>query len=154
MGDIFGNEHHNDNSEYVQEYIGVNSARKGMVIMLKDQPCKISDITIYKPGKHGSAKALVLGYNILTDKKVQTIFSTSWNVPIPKMDKYSYTLIDVNENDNLLTILDSECHSRDYKLNCDDGLRSQIINEFNNATSVISIEILSCMGQDRILGIK
>ena len=37
--------------------------------MLKGYPCKVTDYSTAKPGKHGSAKATIVGTDIFTGKK-------------------------------------------------------------------------------------
>jgi translation initiation factor 5A len=56
---------------YNFEYSQAGSIKKGSYCMLEGQPCKIIDLAISKPGKHGSAKILLTGINLLNDKKVQ-----------------------------------------------------------------------------------
>jgi hypothetical protein len=45
-------------------------AKPGSLIMLKDCqfPCKVTAFSTAKPGKHGSAKAMITGKDIYTDK--------------------------------------------------------------------------------------
>lgn len=142
----------NDSPEYIQEYIGANSVKKGSIVMLKNRPCRISDIAISKPGKHGSAKAVMTGYDIITDKKIQTFYITSDNVPVPKIEKQVYLLMDIN--DDILTVLDNSGKSQDYKFNCDNELQSKIIESFSNPNNETYIEILTCIGHNRITDLK
>jgi len=45
--------------------------RKGVFVIMKDNPCKVSELKISKTGKHGSSKANMVGYDIITNKKYQ-----------------------------------------------------------------------------------
>jgi len=45
--------------------------RKNVFVILKDCPCKISDLKISKTGKHGSSKANMVGYDLVTGRKYQ-----------------------------------------------------------------------------------
>jgi translation initiation factor 5A len=42
----------------------------GKYLMMKDEkyPCKVTQFNTAKPGKHGSAKAMIMGKDIFTDK--------------------------------------------------------------------------------------
>lgn len=51
--------------------IEATHCRKGTYIIVKDCPCKIADLKISKTGKHGHAKANMVGYDIVTGKKYQ-----------------------------------------------------------------------------------
>ena len=42
----------------------VGSIKKGGYCMLKGNPCKVTEYSTAKPGKHGSAKATIVGKNI------------------------------------------------------------------------------------------
>jgi translation initiation factor 5A len=41
----------------------VGSIKKGGYCMLKGHPCKVTEYSTAKPGKHGSAKAAIVGTN-------------------------------------------------------------------------------------------
>merc|ERR1712137_919965 len=47
------------------------SLKKGGYAILKGKPCKIQEITTSKAGKHGHAKASIVGTDIFTDKKIR-----------------------------------------------------------------------------------
>ena len=50
--------------------VDAGRAKPGSLIMLKDSqfPCKVTAFSTAKPGKHGSAKAMITGKDIFTDK--------------------------------------------------------------------------------------
>lgn len=149
------NDNYNNDTEYVEQYINVNSIRKNTIIIIKGKPCKVVDMTVSKPGKHGSAKASILACDILTDKKIQTILQTSSNIAVPKMSKDFYILIDINENDKILSVLNNDGISKDYELNCNKEILTQMKEQFSKENKDdILVEILSCMGKTRILSIK
>ena len=50
-------------------FVEAGRAKPGTLIMLKEQfPCKVTAFSTAKPGKHGSAKAMLVGKDIFTDK--------------------------------------------------------------------------------------
>lgn len=55
--------------------------------MLKGFPCKVSEYSTAKPGKHGSAKATVVGIDIFTNKKYEDTAPTSANARVPIIKK-------------------------------------------------------------------
>lgn len=142
-------ENRNNDNQYIEEYIDINKLKKN-----SDKPCKVSEITISKPGKHGHTKAMVVSYDILTNKRVQAIVSSKDRIPVPKVNKHIYQLLNIDENDNSLSVLDDKCNCIDYRMKCEDELRSRIIDEFNKKNNDLSIEILSCVGEYKITGIK
>jgi len=42
--------------------------KNGSLVMMKGNPCKVTDVSTAKPGKHGSAKVITKGKDILTGK--------------------------------------------------------------------------------------
>lgn len=71
------------------------SLKKGAYVMLKGHPCKITDVSTSKAGKHGHAKASVFGKDIFTNKAYEDSAPTSHNIDIPFVSKKEYTLLDV-----------------------------------------------------------
>lgn len=45
--------------------------RKGVCVIMKDSPAKVSELKISKTGKHGSSKANMVGYDVITNRKYQ-----------------------------------------------------------------------------------
>ena len=46
------------------------SIQKNSYMMIKGCPCKVVDVSHAKPGKHGAAKANIVGIDIFTGNKV------------------------------------------------------------------------------------
>ena len=67
--------------------------------MLKGFPCKVSDYSTAKPGKHGSAKATIVGIDIFTGKKYEDGGPTASNIMVPEVSKLEYEVLDINEDD-------------------------------------------------------
>merc|ERR1712205_283081 len=47
--------------------------RKGGFIMIKQRPCKVSDVSTSKTGKHGHAKCHFVAIDIFTGKKMEDL---------------------------------------------------------------------------------
>lgn len=59
-----------DCKEVVQPIpIQASHCRKGVFMMMKDCPCKVADLKVSKTGKHGSTKANIVGYDVITGRK-------------------------------------------------------------------------------------
>ena len=57
--------------------------RKGGHVMIKERPCKVTEITTSKTGKHGHAKAHIVAQDIFTTKKYEELCSCSHNIDMP-----------------------------------------------------------------------
>jgi translation initiation factor 5A len=53
--------------------------------MLKGFPCKVTDFSTAKPGKHGAAKAAIVGHDIFTNKKYEDTAPTSATLYVPNI---------------------------------------------------------------------
>ena len=74
-----------------------NSFTKGDHIMIGDKPCKVNSTTKAKPGKHGSAKIIIVAQGILDDKKIEKTFGSSDMIDVPKMKRTEYTLLGIDD---------------------------------------------------------
>ena len=75
--------------------------KPGSLIIMKDTyPCKVTAFSTAKPGKHGSAKAMITAKDIFTEKQYDETFGTGDMIPRPIIKKTVYNCIDVIEDDN------------------------------------------------------
>jgi len=79
--------------------------KPGSLIMMKGAfPCRVVHMSTAKPGKHGSAKAMISAKDIFTDKQYEESFGTGDNIPAPTVTKVEYVTLDV-DNDGVVTLL-------------------------------------------------
>ena len=77
--------------------IEAGQIRKGGLIMIKDQPCRVSSVSTSKTGKHGSAKCNFIAYNIFNNKKLEEMIGSTHATSIPVVIRKEYTLMDIND---------------------------------------------------------
>ena len=87
--------------------------------MLKGHPCKVTDYSTAKPGKHGSAKANIIGVDIFTGKKYEDAYPTSHTVHVPIVNKTEYEVADINDSDFVSLLLMDFTLKQDLKLPSD-----------------------------------
>ena len=73
--------------------------RKGGLIMIKGQPCKVADVSTSKTGKHGHAKCNFIAYNIFNNKKLEDMIPSTHGTTVPVVTRTEYTLVDINDED-------------------------------------------------------
>ena len=101
--------------------------RKGGLIMIKGQPCKVVDVTTSKQ-KHGHAKCSFTAHNIFNNKKLEDILPSTHGTTVPVVTRTDYSLIDISD-DNFLTLMDDNGETRvdlelpDYPEHYADELR-------------------------------
>merc|ERR1719198_2001046 len=74
--------------------IRAGEVRKGTFLMMKGKPCKVIEISISKTGKHGHAKANIVGLDVFTGRKYNEISPTSHNMTAPAMYRSEWQLTD------------------------------------------------------------
>lgn len=93
------------------ENVEAGSLKKGDYVMMNDKPCKITGISHAKPGKHGSAKAIIKGTNQFDGKTVEATFGTGDMIQAPIVTKKEYLLLGVE--DDMLSLLDDDGEQKD-----------------------------------------
>lgn len=89
--------------------------------MLKGFPCKVTDYSTAKPGKHGSAKATIVGNDIFTGKKYEDSAPTSSTMQVPNVSKIEMEIADIDEDDFVHAINEEDGSlKQDLKLPTDD----------------------------------
>ena len=71
----------------------LGSVKTGSYIVIDGEPCRIVDFDKSKPGKHGSAKARVVGVGIFDNVKRSIVSPVSSGIEIPLIEKRSAQII-------------------------------------------------------------
>ena len=107
--------------------------KKGMIVYLKDKPCKAGAISISKTGKHGHAKARIEGIDIFTGKKYIDLTPTSHTCYRPRVDQLSYTLADIDD-EGVLSLMDDNGEMReDLNLPGEDSTDPELADKIQAA---------------------
>jgi translation elongation factor P/translation initiation factor 5A len=127
-----------DNFNYDgMEKVSVGDLKVGMVAMLKKRPCKITYYSAGKTGKHGAAKAIIKGTDIITGKHIEYSASTSKPAWLPKVEKKNYRFVDYQ--DNFMSLLDEEGTVGDFKVDLENPLVSFILLNKNSSNLLITL---------------
>ena len=129
--------------------------KKGGHIMIKEKPCKVSDISTSKTGKHGHAKSNVTGYDIFTNKKYEDIFPSSHNVDIPFVKKSEFDLIALSE-DGTVTYTDESGDNKD-DLTLPDESTDEWVADLKKSEAEgknILITVMEAMGEIKIISFR
>lgn len=122
--------------------------------MIKGQPCKVSDVSTSKTGKHGHAKCNFTAINIFTGKKLEDIVPSTHNTTVPIVVRKEYQLLDIGEDD-YVTLMDEAGEQRtDIKMPpSDDDLIKTIEKNFEGDENVM-VTVQSAMNIDQIVACK
>ena len=90
--------------------------RKGGFIMIKGNPCKVSDVSTSKTGKHGHAKCHFVAIDIFSGKKMEDLVPAGHTTSVPFVKKEEFQCIDCDE-DGFVTVITAAGDTRsDLKL--------------------------------------
>ena len=125
----------------ITKLVEAGRAKPGSLIMLKDQfPCKVTAFSTAKPGKHGSAKAMITGKDIFTDKQYEETFGTGDMTPAPEVAKTEYNCIAVDGDFLQLMTPEGEL-KEDIKLPTEEHLKD-IVKGINRIVDAGKCECL------------
>lgn len=100
--------------------VSYGDIKKGGYCMLKGNPCKVTEYSTAKPGKHGSAKATIVGIDIFTNKKYEDTAPTGATGSVPNVVKEELEVADIDEDDFVSVILPDGDLKTDLKLPAED----------------------------------
>ena len=87
-----------DAGSSMTDKVDSNRLKNGSLVMIKGNPCKVTDVSTAKPGKHGSAKVILKGKDILTAKVYECTYHAGDMVDAPLVSRQEYTLLNIDDN--------------------------------------------------------
>ena len=109
------------------------------------EPCRIVEYDTSKPGKHGSAKARIVGVGVFDDQKRPHVGPVSMQVHIPLIDKRLGQIISMSGD--ITQVMDSETFETIDVTLIDDEVKGKLENGQN-------IEYWNVMDRTKIMRIK
>ena len=105
----------------------VGSMQKGRYVVVDDAACKVTDIQVSRPGKHGHAKVRLSAVGILDGKKRQIVMPGHDNIAVPVIDKKTAQVLSISGN--MANIMDTETFETfdleipdELKADCKEGV--------------------------------
>ncbi|HUT26726.1 MAG TPA: translation initiation factor IF-5A [Methanomassiliicoccales archaeon] len=65
----------------------VRELKEGRYMLIDGEPCKITNISTSKPGKHGEAKANIDAVGVFDNKKRNIVHPVKHKIQVPMIDK-------------------------------------------------------------------
>lgn len=125
----------------------------GFVVLSKTRPCKIVDLSVSKPGKHGHAKVNFTAIDIFTSKKYDHITPSHSTVEVPFVCKQEYLLLDI-ANDGCISLfhVDTGETKDDVKLPIGDV--GEKLTKLFGERKEIRVVVQAAMGDEAVLEVK
>ncbi len=76
--------------------------------MLKGFPCRVTEYSTAKPGKHGASKATIVGVDIFTNKKYEDTYPTSATMRVPIVTKIEYEVADIDDDSHFVSYIQED----------------------------------------------
>ena len=137
------------------EKVDTNRLKNGSLVMIKHAPCKVTDVSTAKPGKHGSAKVILKGKDILTQKVYECTYHAGDMVDAPIVARVEYNLLNID--DDYLELLDAQNQVKsDVSLPEDEHLKQvadKIKKSFEEGKQT-SVVVLKTMGKEQVIDVK
>ncbi|WP_297498887.1 translation initiation factor IF-5A [Thermococcus sp.] len=128
--------------------VQVSKLKPGRYIIIDDEPCRIVNITVSSPGKHGSAKARIEAVGVF-DKKVRSIVKpTSAEVEVPIIDKRVGQIIAITPD--TVQLMDMETYET-FDVPIETGVEDNIKNQL---TEGITVEYWETLGRIKIMKVR
>jgi translation initiation factor 5A len=126
----------------------VGKLKVGRYIIIDGEPCRIVNISISSPGKHGSAKARIDAVGIF-DKKTRSIVKpTSAEVDVPIIDKRTGQIIAITPD--TVQLMDMETYEI-FDVPIESGVADEIKDKI---TEGINVEYWETLGRIKIMKTK
>ncbi len=100
------------------------SLKKGSYIIIEDVACKVVDVKVSRPGKHGHAKVNITASGLLDDKKRNIILPGHDNIDVPIVDKRTAQVLNIAEKK--ASVMDGETFET-FELEIPDDLRADCV---------------------------
>ena len=88
--------------------VSIGSLKKGNYIVIDEVACKVFDIQVSRPGKHGHAKIRMTGVGLVDGKKRVIVAPGHDNVSTPIVEKKNAQILSIS--DNMANVMDSESY--------------------------------------------
>jgi len=124
----------------------LGSVKTGSYIVIDGEPCRIVDYDKSKPGKHGSAKARVVGVGIFDNIKRSIVSPVSSGIEIPLIEKRSAQIISLAPS--TMQIMDLE----NYEISDIDIPEDEEIK--NKLDAGKEVEFWRVLGKQKVVRVK
>lgn len=106
----------------------VGSLQKGSYVVLEGAACKVVDVQVSKPGKHGHSKVRLSAMGLIDDKKRIVVMPGHDNVEVPIIEKKSAQVLSIQGD--TANVMESETYET-FDLKIPEELRGQVTESSN-----------------------
>tara|TARA_B100000315_G_C14248284_1_gene438493 strand:- start:42 stop:437 length:396 start_codon:yes stop_codon:yes gene_type:complete len=106
----------------------VGSLQKGSYVILDGAACKVADMQVSRPGKHGHAKVRLTAVGLVDEKKRIVVMPGHDNVDVPIVEKKSAQVLSIQGD--VANVMDSESYET-FDLSIPEELKGEVVEGVN-----------------------
>jgi len=106
----------------------VGELQKGSYIVLEGAACRVVDMQVSRPGKHGHAKVRLTAIGVVEDKKRVAVMPGHDNVEVPIIEKKAAQVLSIQED--VANVMHSESYET-FDLKIPEELKGQVTEGSN-----------------------
>ena len=106
----------------------VGSLQKGSYVILDGAACRVADMQVSRPGKHGHAKVRLTAVGLVDGKKRITVMPGHDNVEVPIVEKKSAQILSIQGD--TANVMDSESYET-FDLAIPEELKGEVVEGVN-----------------------
>ena len=104
--------------------ITANNVQKGTSIILEGAACRVIDIEISKPGKHGHSKVRISAVGLIDEKKRIVVMPGHDNIEVPIIEKRTAQVLSLHGDS--ANVMDSETYET-FDLKIPEEFKGQVV---------------------------
>jgi len=104
--------------------ITANNVQKGTSIILDGAACRVVDVEISKPGKHGHSKVRISAVGLIDEKKRIVVMPGHDSIEVPIIEKRTAQVL--NLHGNSANVMDSETYET-FDLKIPEEFKDQVV---------------------------
>jgi len=105
--------------------VSANNIQKGSYIIIEGAACKVVDVQISKPGKHGHSKVRISAMGLVDEKKRIIVLPGHDNVEVPIIEKKAAQVLSIHGD--TANVMDAETYET-FDLKIPDELKGQVVD--------------------------
>ena len=106
----------------------VGSLQKGSYVILEGAACRVVDMQVSRPGKHGHAKVRLTAVGLVDEKKRIVVMPGHDNVDVPIVEKKSAQVLSIQGD--TANVMDSESYET-FDLKIPEELKGEVVEGVN-----------------------
>lgn len=133
--------------------IQASALKKGQHVILKERPCKITDMSTSKTGKHGHAKVHFIGFDVFNGKKYEDICPSTHTMLQPVLVQTKFDLLNIDE-DGYTSLMNENGETREDLVVPETNIGKELSTTFNDSEDDLTVTVLGWGDEELIISFQ